>query len=132
MASFEALEASGTRVEAMQRAQRARELVVHRLVLDKEAKNGTAGPREWTLFTDVDALVKVAKARRFRVLVHPVPPVLNETRAIVKPFNATLQAAPIPAWSPRPRRPDAPRSPPTCSLPVLFLFSSTRFLRPRH
>ncbi len=34
MASFEALEASGTRVEAMQRAQRARELVVHRLVLE--------------------------------------------------------------------------------------------------
>ena len=36
MASFEALEASGTRVEAMQRAQRARELVVHRLVLEQK------------------------------------------------------------------------------------------------
>jgi len=80
----------------------------------------------------VDALVKVAKERPLRLLVHPVPPLLNETRAIVKPFNATLQAAPIPALSPRPRRPDAPRSPPTCSIPVLLLFSSTRVLRPRH
>ena len=36
MASFEALEASGARVEAMQRAQRARELVVHSLVLEQK------------------------------------------------------------------------------------------------
>ena len=31
--------------------------------------------------------------RRYKIFVHPVPPVLNETRHIVKTFNAALQAA---------------------------------------
>ena len=44
MASFEALEASGMRVEAMQRAQRARELVVHRLVLEQKRAALQVGP----------------------------------------------------------------------------------------
>ena len=39
----------------------------------------------------VSALVELAKRRRFRVIIHPVPPVLKETREVVKRFNATLK-----------------------------------------
>jgi lysophospholipase L1-like esterase len=51
----------------------------------------------------VTVLRKLAAKRRFRIMVHPVPPVLNETRAVVVQFNAALQraveaAAPTLAW----------------------------------
>ncbi len=46
-----------------------------------------------TLLVDiyVSVLVKVAKQRRFLLMVHPVPPVLFETREIVQKFNTMLQ-----------------------------------------
>ncbi|KAK9812932.1 hypothetical protein WJX72_005941 [[Myrmecia] bisecta] len=37
-------------------------------------------------------LLDLVQRRRFEVFVHPVPPVLNETRHVVKPFNEVLQA----------------------------------------
>mmetsp|Transcript_11549 Transcript_11549/g.24756 ORF Transcript_11549/g.24756 Transcript_11549/m.24756 type:complete len:749 (-) Transcript_11549:834-3080(-) len=39
----------------------------------------------------VSCLVQLARSRKFSIMVHPVPPVLKETRAIVKLFNATLK-----------------------------------------
>mmetsp|Transcript_18834 Transcript_18834/g.31491 ORF Transcript_18834/g.31491 Transcript_18834/m.31491 type:complete len:731 (+) Transcript_18834:36-2228(+) len=39
----------------------------------------------------ISQLNQLAKARGFTVLVHPVPPVLNETRSVVTGFNATLK-----------------------------------------
>jgi len=41
----------------------------------------------------VGVLKRLAAKRKFEVLVHPVPPVLNETRAVVSQFNAALEAA---------------------------------------
>eukprot|EP00727_Mastigamoeba_balamuthi_P014673 m51a1_g9831 hypothetical protein (439) ;mRNA; r:1924617-1928164 len=38
-------------------------------------------------------LVRLADQRRFRILVHPAAPVLNETRAVVMAFNAELGRA---------------------------------------
>lgn len=38
------------------------------------------------------ALLHLIAARGFEVLVHPVPPVLDETRHVVQPFNRALQA----------------------------------------
>jgi hypothetical protein len=40
----------------------------------------------------VSALSRLARARRLRVLVHPVPPTLPETRAVVAALNAALRA----------------------------------------
>lgn len=39
----------------------------------------------------VDILIRVAKQRHFQLMLHPVPPVLLETRDIVQQFNAMLQ-----------------------------------------
>ena len=39
----------------------------------------------------VSVLVRVAKQRKLLVMVHPVPPVLSETRDIVQHFNSMLQ-----------------------------------------
>jgi len=47
----------------------------------------------YTVKIYISVLKELAKSRKFKVLVHPVPPVLNETRHIVKPFNAQLVAA---------------------------------------
>jgi len=41
----------------------------------------------------IGVLKALAKARRFTILVHPIPPVLNETRHIVMLFNKHLVAA---------------------------------------
>ena len=41
----------------------------------------------------VDTLKGLAQARKLKVLVHPVPPVLNETRHIVTLFNKHLREA---------------------------------------
>ena len=41
----------------------------------------------------VARLASLASARSFRVMVHPVPPVLDATRHIVKLFNAELRRA---------------------------------------
>jgi len=51
----------------------------------------------------VNVLRKLAARRRFRLMIHPVPPVLNETRAVVVQFNAALRraveaAAPTLTW----------------------------------
>ena len=48
---------------------------------------------EFTISIYIAVLKKLAAQRKFTLLVHPVPPVLNETRHIVKQFNAALQAA---------------------------------------
>jgi len=47
----------------------------------------------YTISIYMKVLRNLAKERRFRLLVHPVPPVLNETRHIVTQFNAQLKAA---------------------------------------
>jgi len=47
----------------------------------------------YTISIYMSVLRSLLRERRFRLLVHPVPPVLNETRHIVKQFNAQLQAA---------------------------------------
>ena len=39
----------------------------------------------------VEVLVRVAKQRQFLLMLHPVPPVLSETRDIVRLFNGMLQ-----------------------------------------
>ena len=39
----------------------------------------------------LDVLVRVAKQRQFLLMLHPVPPVLSETRGIVRLFNGMLQ-----------------------------------------
>ena len=39
----------------------------------------------------VRVLLELTEQRRFEIFVHPVPSVLNETRHVVQPFNATLQ-----------------------------------------
>jgi len=41
----------------------------------------------------IEVLKKLVARRHFTVLVHPVPPVLNETRDVVKQFNSHLEAA---------------------------------------
>ena len=41
----------------------------------------------------IQTLKALASARRFTILVHPVPPVLNETRHIVSLFNRCLRDA---------------------------------------
>jgi len=51
----------------------------------------------------IRTLRRLAARRRFNILVHPVPPVLPETRAVVKQFNAALRraverASPVLAW----------------------------------
>ena len=40
----------------------------------------------------LDVLIGIMGARALTVYVHPVPPVLNETRHIVMPFNAVMKA----------------------------------------
>ncbi len=37
------------------------------------------------------ALLDLIKTRHFKIFVHPVPSVLNETRHVVRPFNEALQ-----------------------------------------
>jgi len=39
----------------------------------------------------VRVLLRLIAERRFKVFVHPVPPVLDETRHVVQPFNRALQ-----------------------------------------
>ncbi|KAG6548433.1 hypothetical protein Mapa_009920 [Marchantia paleacea] len=39
----------------------------------------------------IDILQKLVRDRRFELFVHPIPPVLNETRSFVRTFNGTLQ-----------------------------------------
>ena len=39
----------------------------------------------------VDVLEGLIVDRHMEVFIHPVPPVLNETRHVVEPFNAALQ-----------------------------------------
>jgi hypothetical protein len=39
----------------------------------------------------VDVASRLARHKRWKVLVHPVPPVLDETRAMVLKYNATLR-----------------------------------------
>ena len=41
----------------------------------------------------VARLASLALVRSFRVMVHPVPPVLDATRHIVKLFNTSLRKA---------------------------------------
>ena len=36
-------------------------------------------------------LLELVQQRGFEIFVHPVPPVLNETRHVVMPFNQQLQ-----------------------------------------
>ena len=38
-----------------------------------------------------EALLDLIRTRHFRIFVHPVPSVLNETRHVVRPFNKALQ-----------------------------------------
>ena len=38
-----------------------------------------------------EALLHLIRTRHFRIFVHPVPSVLNETRHVVRPFNKALQ-----------------------------------------
>ena len=40
----------------------------------------------------LDVLTRLVETRALTVYVHPVPPVLNETRHIVMPFNAVMKA----------------------------------------
>jgi len=47
----------------------------------------------YTIKIYMEALRTLARERKFRIMVHPVPPVLNETRHIVKIFNAQLKTA---------------------------------------
>ena len=47
----------------------------------------------FTISIYVKVLKALAKERKLKVLVHPVPPVLNETRHIVKLFNSHLATA---------------------------------------
>lgn len=46
----------------------------------------------------LDVLTRLVEARALTVYVHPVPPVLNETRHIVMPFNAVMRAKVIPLF----------------------------------
>ncbi|KAK9816213.1 hypothetical protein WJX74_009091 [Apatococcus lobatus] len=39
----------------------------------------------------VDVVIRVAEQRHFHLMLHPVPPVLSETRDIVQQFNAMLE-----------------------------------------
>ena len=41
----------------------------------------------------ISVLKELARERKFTILVHPIPPVLNETRHIVTMFNKQLVAA---------------------------------------
>ena len=45
-------------------------------------------------------LTRLVEAQALTVYVHPVPPVLNETRHIVMPFNAVMRAKVRPVPSP--------------------------------
>lgn len=38
-----------------------------------------------------DVLLKLVQERGFEMFVHPIAPVLNETRHVVAPFNRKLQ-----------------------------------------
>jgi hypothetical protein len=44
-----------------------------------------------TLCIYMDVLSRLATLHGWRVFVHPVPPVLNETRSIVRQFNTALK-----------------------------------------
>ncbi len=44
----------------------------------------------------LDVLTRLVESRASTVYVHPVPPVLNETRHIVMPFNAVMKAKVMP------------------------------------
>jgi hypothetical protein len=46
-----------------------------------------------TISIYVSVLRSLQRERRFRLMVHPIPPVLNETRHIVTMFNVQLRAA---------------------------------------
>jgi len=46
-----------------------------------------------TISIYVKKLRELVKQKRFRVMVHPAPPVLNETRYIIRKFNMALKAA---------------------------------------
>ena len=46
----------------------------------------------YTVKIYIATLKILARERKFKVMVHPVPPVLNETRHIVKAFNAQVSA----------------------------------------
>ena len=46
----------------------------------------------------VRVLLGLIAQRRFEVFVHPVPPVLDETRHVVQPFNRALQRE-VGLWS---------------------------------
>lgn len=39
----------------------------------------------------IDILQKLVTERRFELFVHPIPPVLNETRPLVQTFNRILE-----------------------------------------
>ena len=43
-----------------------------------------------------EALLDLIRTRHFKIFVHPVPSVLNETRHVVRPFNQALQKKVIP------------------------------------
>lgn len=47
----------------------------------------------------LDVLTCLVETRALTVHVHPVPPVLNETRHIVMPFNAVMKAKVRPCFS---------------------------------
>lgn len=53
--------------------------------------NSVAEAMETVADVYVDVLLQLAGERGMEVLVHPVPPVLNETRQVVVPFNRLLQ-----------------------------------------
>ena len=40
---------------------------------------------------DADVLLQLVQERGFEMFVHPIAPVLNETRHVVAPFNHKLQ-----------------------------------------
>lgn len=43
------------------------------------------------LYRCADVLLKLVQQRGFEMFVHPIPPVLNETRHVVAPFNHKLK-----------------------------------------
>ena len=43
------------------------------------------------LYRCADVLLKLVQQRRFEMFVHPIAPVLNETRHVVAPFNHKLK-----------------------------------------
>lgn len=44
-------------------------------------------------------LLELVQQRGFEIFVHPIPPVLNETRHVVMPFNHQLKQRVKPAYS---------------------------------